>query len=278
VGKFLITAILCASPWMLARAGTPAITVEPGNWGRASTAEVERVLRSVAEVYSESFSDVGLAPIRVLAGTGHPRVFYQKSGRGEYIVVLSAKDRRWAQYAYQFAHELCHVVSRFDNKDVEHQWFEEALCEVSSVFALRRMARAWEISPPAPRWRDYAPALAEFAEGVLSKMSHTQAARSNLATWYSQHRAALANDPYQWQHNEVAARLLLPLFEETASSWKAIGYLNVQRQPAKQSFAGYLHAWQRAVPAEQRPFVERLIAAFGLAGQRATRVALDQQL
>lgn len=237
------------------------------------------MLRSVAEAYREFLPERELAPIRVVTGAGHPQVFHQKSHRGEYVVALSARDRRWAQYAYQFAHEFCHILSRFDNKDLEagrlvaqNQWFEETVCELSSVFALRRMAKAWESSPPAPQWRDYASALAEFAEEVLGKTARQEAAQSNLAAWYSRHRDALASDPYQWQHNEVCAQLLLPLFEESAKSWAALAYLNPQRQSAKETFADYLDAWRRAVPAEHRPFVERLIGTFGLGG--TARIAL----
>jgi hypothetical protein len=249
------------------------IVVEAGDWGSAAPTDIERVLYAAVRAFVEFPADREAVAIRVIPGASHPRVFHRKSERGEYVVQLTARNRRWAQYAYQFAHEFCHVLSRFDNKDFEaellvaqNQWFEEAVCELSSVLALRRMAKAWEASPPVPEWRDYAFALAEYAEGVFAKSP----AQYDLATWYSQHRLALARDPYQWQHNEVGAQLLLPLFEEGGTSWAAIGYLNAERQSAKHSFADCLNAWRRAVPAEHRPFVERLIAAFGLGASART--------
>jgi hypothetical protein len=248
-----------------------SIEVAPGDWGNASPADIQRVLYSAAWSLQQFAPDRKLAPIRVVSGSGHPQVFYEKSARGEFIVRLTAKDRRWAQYAYQFAHEFCHILARFDNKDVEHarlvaphQWFEETLCELSSVYALRHMAIAWKSAPPVPEWLDYAPAFAQFAETVLSRQAHDEAAKEDLAGWYARHEQALADDPYQWQRNEVFACLLLPFFERNPGSWASVGYLNSERRAAKEPFIKYLQSWRRALPPGQRVIADEIIDAFRL--------------
>jgi hypothetical protein len=251
--------------------GVPAIAVEAGDWGHARPADIELVLYAAAWSLQQFAPERKVAPVRVVPGSGDPQVFYQKNARSEYVVRLTAKDRRWAQYAYQFAHEYCHILARFDNKDIEHgqlvarhQWFEETLCELSSVYVLRRMAKAWEDSPPVPEWRDYAPALAEFADIVLSKEARDEAAKEDLAGWYSRHQHALAIDPRQWKRNEVGAYLLLPFFETSPASWAAIGYLNSERAAASASFAQYLQNWRRALPPTRRGLADQIIDAFGL--------------
>jgi hypothetical protein len=49
---------------------------------------------------------------------------------------------------YQFAHEFAHILSNYerhaDSKVArQHEWFEEALCEVASLYALKRVGMQW---------------------------------------------------------------------------------------------------------------------------------------
>ncbi len=36
---------------------------------------------------------------------------FQRRGDGSAVVTLAVEGNQWAQFAYQFAHELCHVLS-----------------------------------------------------------------------------------------------------------------------------------------------------------------------
>ncbi|MCU0973901.1 MAG: hypothetical protein MUF80_08120, partial [Burkholderiales bacterium] len=109
--------------------GKLEIRVLEGDWGRASPKDIEAVLRSTAmELWAHVVDRKPLA-IVVVPTPSHPQVLYEKSPTGEYVVQLSARDRRWAQYAYQFAHEFCHVLANFDQRVSEtgvplarHQW------------------------------------------------------------------------------------------------------------------------------------------------------------
>ena len=78
-------------------------------------------------------------------------------------VQLTARDKLWAQFAYQFAHELCHVLSNLERlRGNPNNWFVEALCELSSVFTLRKMAERWRTQPPYPNWASDAASLAGY--------------------------------------------------------------------------------------------------------------------
>ena len=65
----------------------------------------------------------------------HPKVLYRSSTAEPYIIGLSVRDDLWCKFAYQFAHEFCHVLSGHENlRENPNNWFHEAICELASVF------------------------------------------------------------------------------------------------------------------------------------------------
>jgi hypothetical protein len=250
------------------------IRVMDGGWGNARTRDIERVLQSAARELRTYFPHRGPDRILVKHVPGNPRVLYERGPQGEYVVHLSATDRRWAEYAYQFAHELCHVLARYELRPSSgtssHQWFEEALCETASLFVLRRLATAWESEPPYPHWHDYAPAFREFALALMDE-PHRRAAEEPLARWYRAHREALARDPYLRPQNELIATRLLVLFEEQPGGWGALDCLNAVAAREAPSLGAYLQGWHRAAPSEHRAFLQKLLALFGVAAGRDDR-------
>ena len=119
------------------------IKVAPGRWGQANTEDIEAVLYSVADSFVRYFPDRQLPRILVEPVSGNPRVLFERGLGGEYVIHLSARDRRWSQYAYQFAHELCHILSNFDNEEakdgagaLQNLWFEESVCDAAAPLHL----------------------------------------------------------------------------------------------------------------------------------------------
>lgn len=248
---------------------TTAIRVLGGDWGRAQPDEIEAVVRSAAGVLGDLVEHAVPLAIVVRPVADHPEVRYDKNARGEYVVALSARDRRWAQFAYQFGHEWCHVLANFDHRIspngeplTQHQWFEEALCETAALFTLRALATRWQSAPPYPHWKDYAPWFADYADGMLAAEYRRHAQLRLLSSWYEQNGDALARDPYARQRNDFCAAALLPLFESDPSQWNALRYLNLDAAAAEPTFSGYLARWQARVPEKHRHFVATIAAAF----------------
>ncbi len=241
------------------------IRVLGGGWGDASAKDIETVLYSVAALLLERFPSRRLNPIVVAHSDDYPITLYKKGSRGEYRVYLSAKDQHWAHYAYEFAHELTHILGNHEHfalsrEIAPNQWFAEALSEAVSLYALKQLVIVWEVSPPHPHWRAYAPTFEEFAERLFNERHRRLPSDTLLATWFEQNERDLRRDPYLRRHNEVVANVLLPLFEENPEIWQAIGYL-----PAKgASFRDYLLAWRASAPEACKGIITYVMALFGL--------------
>lgn len=258
------------------------ITVAPGNWGEVDLADIQMVLEAVAREFQSHVAGGGAGELRLRViprGTA-PRVLFERGDDGEYLVHLTARDQRWYQYAYQFSHELCHIMSNFDHKDggaedhaTANQWFEETLCETASLFTLRRLATSWAASPPARKWVGYAPAFAAYADQLLTEPHRQLPDGQRLDVWFRENRPLLEADPYLRDRNELLATILLPLFERDPARWQAITYLNADSASAAKPFAAYLADWLGACPQQSRALVRDTMAMFGLPSTATTEAA-----
>ena len=238
--------------------GRPQIRVLPGGWGCADTGEVRAVLESVVDVLVPEAAPHLAHTLVVGHATAHPLTRFERGPQGEYRIDLSATDRRWDQYAYQFGHELCHVMSRYGEHGggaKRNQWFEESLCEAAALHTLRALERRWAHSPPFPQWRDYAPAFGRYASLFLAEPHRRAAEREPLAGWLSAHLAAMERDPYRRRDNEVVAGRLLSLFESLPGSWAALYALNRDPSDADATLSSYLGHWHDNAPDRFRPLV-----------------------
>ena len=112
-----------------------------------------------------------------------PKRLWRPGPNGEHVILLSARDRHWAQYAYQFSHEMGHVLCGSRDGSVAQAWFEEAFCTALSIWVLERMSVSWRTNPPYSNWADYATALAEYARDIRRRAHEPPA----LPAWYATH-------------------------------------------------------------------------------------------
>ena len=231
-----------------------------GNW-EADLRDVEKVLYSAAGELWTLFPDRRLAPILVQP-KGGPIVLFERGPAGEYRVRLDTGRLYWAQYAFQFAHEFCHILCGYVDEDTSNKWFEESLCETASLFVLRRMAKTWKTAPPYPHWKDFAPHLEEYARDRLDEV-HLPAG-TTLAEWYRRHADQLRKAPCQRDLNRVVASALLPLLEKHPDHWEAATWLNAGASKEPRPFERYLADWRAHCPDKHKPFVSRIAKQFGV--------------
>jgi hypothetical protein len=230
------------------------------SWG-GRTQDVEKVLHSAAEELWPYFPGRTLKPILV-EPKGGPITLFRHGPNGEYLVRLNTGNRLWAQHAYQFAHEFGHILANYDEHERGNKWFEESVCEMASLFVLRRMSETWKVRPPYPNWRDYAPALSEYADERIRTARLPPGKK--LAQWYRENQPLLQQEPCQRDKNTVVAAAQLPRFEKQPENWEAIGWLNDGTLHGTRTFARYLEDWHARVPPKHRPIVRQVAEEFGL--------------
>lgn len=205
-----------------------------------------------------------------------PQTLIEESTLDSCAIQLAVQDRLWNQYAYQFAHEFCHVmVSPISPRTGANSWLEEAICELASVFVLRRMAERWTIDPPYQNWSSYASHLADYAHNRLSAPQRTLPVELTLSEWLSTSESGLRQGPRQqvseqWDTEQrdkmaVVAYALLPLFENNPAAWNSI-----QRLPAGPNSMTdsptrvYLRSWRAAADPRDQHVVDQVMQLLGM--------------
>ena len=194
------------------------IVVAPYGWGKARPVDVFKLLGDTALALNLLMRTPFAGSVVVVPAPHDdltPRTYYRFAAADPIFIQLTALDLKWAKFAYQFAHELCHALSDYERlKDNPNNWFYEALCELASVFTLRRMAERWPTRPPYPNWADYAESLASYAQERLSRKEHQLPVGMTLPNWLLLEEESLRQDPYQRAKNAVVAYSLLPNLRE----------------------------------------------------------------
>lgn len=204
--------------------------------------------------------------IRVEHGES-PITLYRRGSNGEYIVRLSVEGTYWAQFAYQFSHELTHVLARYeDTKEAQnHQWFEESLCVTASMFTLRRMAITWRTSAPYSNWKTYASALRKYADNEMSKRGRQLPSNMTLARWYKENESKLRSedvDSLEARNKQfIVASQLLPIFEQNPDLWESVGYLSVRKTDSSY-LQNYLNNWYRSAPEKHKSLIREISYLF----------------
>ena len=240
------------------------LRVLQNGWGEARIPDIERVLASAAQELLVYFPNIPKIPIVVRHDAEGPLVSYDKGPNGEYDVLLSAQDTYWAQYAFQFSHELLHILSIYDRARMHaNKWFEEALCQAASVFAIDRMAITWETVPPYDDWANYASALRSYAEHHRNENWCQLPSNAAFTSWYHSNESQLRTNPYLRGMNGLVANQLLQLLERSPRHWEAVRYLNLWLVIESQSLEKYLLEWYRHSPEQHKEFIRTVAGLFG---------------
>jgi hypothetical protein len=199
-------------------------------------------MKSAYDVLTTAFGMLPNAPVRVIPGNrGHPVVLYD---RRPYEILLSAREWDWCNYVYQFSHELLHVMTNYDRyKERKHQWFEEALGELASLFVLHRLADEWALNPPpsVPGAAEFAPSHRTYAMNV--ERERRLPAGTDIPRWLAGNIRDMGADPYKRELNGSIAVCLLAHFWAEPSLWQSCGLLNTWDASQDATFSDYLTSW-----------------------------------
>ena len=143
-------------------------------------------------------------------------------------------------------------------RDSRNNWFHEAICELASIFTIRRMVETWPMRPPYANWADYAQSLSSYAEEYLTREERRLPAGMTLSKWLQSEEGVLRENCRQRDKNAVVAYSLLPIFESEPAVWNA-----VRRLPHSSAmFREYMLEWHSLVESPEKPLVKRIVDAF----------------
>jgi len=237
------------------------IIVLPGDWGESNLADIKKVCDSAAAMLMTHLPDDNFAPIMVQRNKSGPITLYRRGQGNEYIVQLDTSDRAWAQLAFQFSHEFCHVICNYRDVTNQQLWFEETLCECASLYALRQMATEWKTNAPYSNWKSYATSLGDYA---ADRIATHGGRKDSIAQFYQTHQTELYKTGTNRELNTYLAVRLLPLFEATPTAWQALRYINLGPAKENMSFQAYLKGWHDRAPKKHRAFIQQIATEFDL--------------
>lgn len=175
-------------------------------------------------------------------------------------VYLKSYGDDWRRYVSVYGHELCHVLDANSRTPRNYRWFEEALCQVASLYALRTLSERWAVSESGYK-RAYAPKLREYLDFLLQREESELPKGHSLASWYSTNGGGLRNRWEDYSRNDVIARELYPFFMAYPGSWDSLTWL--REAGDARELSEYFARWQFVAPPRHRRFIRVLAGEFG---------------
>ena len=184
----------------------------------ASRADIAAVCRSAGYQLLVNMTEVPDFTVNISRGQHGPIALFQRGANGEYLVQLATEKTFWAQYAYQFSHEICHILCGYENDYRGNLWFEETLCETASLYCLKAMSHEWRTRPPYGNWRSYSPALSDYADNIRKEemttcrsceLAYLHTIESTRIIWQETPRTEKKMEPWLWSFCHFSNEILI---------------------------------------------------------------------
>jgi hypothetical protein len=164
--------------------------------------------------------------------SGLPAVWLHPDGSTMAWIIVDIGERAWTQLAYQFGHELGHVMANSWQPHAKPkppcQWLEEAMVEAFSIRGLGRLAEGWKQSPPFAGDNAYGNAIAAYRHDTIqrySALADQQGLTRDPNAWFADHRGDIEM-PALNAFAQAASLTVLAEYERTPSCVEALGALN----------------------------------------------------
>ena len=225
-----------------------------GDWGhmppRAADAVVERMRRGCLDGV-RLVSDRQPTRLRVDEHkSGNPAVWLHPDGSTMAWIIVDIGERDWSKLAYQFGHELGHVMANSWQPHAKPlqpcQWLEEAIVEAFSVRGLGRLAEGWKRNPPFAGDNAFGKAIDDYRGNIIQRytaLADDQGLNRDAGVWFAGHRNQIEL-PGLNSFAKAASVKILAEYERTPDCVEGLGALN--RWPGRTGIAieSYLDQWQ----------------------------------
>ena len=171
-----------------------------GEWGGSSPNDAFAVISRMREVSLSGLrllSDRQPGKVRVDDHTsGPPHIWLHEEDPDTAWIVVDIGARDWCKLAYQFGHELGHVLCNSWQKEaaphLPSQWLEEALAEAFSIRGLGLLAASWQARPPFPNDSPFAANIRSYRQDLMIKYGGAAGEpKLDLCAWLRRNRNTL---------------------------------------------------------------------------------------
>ena len=184
------------------------------------------------------------------SSSGPPKVWLHSDPLTTAWVFVDIAPRHWSQLAYQFGHELGHVLCNSWNAAAwprpPCQWLEESLVEAFSIRGLGLLADDWERNPPFPHDNAFSASIRKYRSDLVERYRAAggEAANASLAEWFSSNRAVLEGPGGLRELLGPAIVILVAEYDEDSRCVEDLGALNRWPERTAIPLADYLGKWE----------------------------------
>ena len=203
--------------------------------------------------------------------TGPPHIWLHADNPTTAWIVVDVGTRAWSQLAYQFGHELGHVMCNSWMWKVEtpppSRWLEECLAEAFAIRGLARLADGWEGNPPFPNDSRYAHALRDYRRELVEKYRRAEPEGvKNAAAWLRDNRKRLDETTGLGVYTAPAILTIVTAMENDKACVEDLGAVNRWPQHSAVALEDYLRLWRESCAQVAAPgrLPKRLQDVFGL--------------
>jgi hypothetical protein len=225
-----------------------------GTWGGSSPNDAAAVISRTREACLSGvrlLSDHQPDRLRVDDQTsGPPHIWLHSDNPNTAWIVVDIGTRSWSQLAYQFGHELGHVLCNSWMWKVEtpppSRWLEESLAEAFSIRGLDLLADSWERNPPFPNDSRYGQALRNYRLDLIGKYRRARGAEqvNDLAAWLRANRSLLDSATGLGDYAGPAILAIVNEMEADRSCVEDLGAVNRWPQRSGVSLEEYVRLWR----------------------------------
>jgi hypothetical protein len=225
-----------------------------GDWGHMLPRSADQVVERTRHACLDGvrlLSDRQPTRLRVDEHTsGLPAIWLHPDGSSMAWIIVDIGERAWAQLAYQFGHELGHVMANSWQPHAKSmlpcQWLEEAMVEAFSIRGLGRLAESWKQNPPFPGDNAFGDAIADYRRDIIQRyttLAEQQGLTRDPAAWFADHRSVI-EVPGLNPFAQAACITVLAEYERTPSCVEALGALNRWPDRSGVPIDDYFRQWQ----------------------------------
>jgi len=168
-------------------------------WGASPPNDAAAVISRMREVCLTGVSLLSdRQPLKLLVTeqtSGPPHIWLHDENPDTAWIVVNIGALDWCKLAYQFGHELGHVLcnswQRQSTALLPSQWLEEALVEAFAIRGLELLAGSWEQTPPFPDDAAFGTAIRKYRQELLEQYRKPAGEPRDMCAWLHRNRDAL---------------------------------------------------------------------------------------